>query len=251
MANKTIGQLTELTPSSTTKLAVYDDTTSSTGSATVSDLLDTENLLYADDAMSPGSTAELDFESQDQLNPSSTVNVTKLEGTDGWSQRFVKISQMFKNIRWIFKKIGSTDITSLDSNGTLTGAIDTLNNNLFKNTVQLSTYSTSSSISVPNNTNTNLITITLTPGYYIINGTSLFTTNGTGNREIHLSKTSAGSVVDRYCRGNAVAVSGAGTIVNFTYVENITTTTTYYLVALQNSGSTLTVDGGLRVIKLT
>ena len=249
MANKTIGQLTQLTPNSSTELAIFSNNT--TGKATVSDLLDTENLVYADDAQTPTST-DVDFESEDtSLTPSSTTSVDLLQGSDSWSQRFVKISQMFKNIRWIFKKIGSTDITSLDSNGTLTGAIDTLNNNLFKNTVQLSTYSTSSSISVPNNTNTNLITITLTPGYYIIKGTSLFTTNGTGNREIHLSKTSAGIVVDRYCRGNAVAVSGAGTVVNFTYVEKVTTTTTYYLVALQNSGSTLTVDGGLRVIKLT
>lgn len=128
MANKTIGQLNSMTPSSTTELAIYDG--SSTGKATVSDLLDTENLVYADDAQTPTST-DVDFESQDtSLTPSSTTSVDLLQGTDSWSQRFVKVSQMFKNIRWILKKIGSTDITSLDSNGTLTGAISTLNNNL-------------------------------------------------------------------------------------------------------------------------
>ena len=132
MANKTIGQLNSMTPSSTTELAIYDG--SSTGKATVSSLLDTENLVYADDAMSPGSTAELDFESEDtSLTPSSTTSVDLLQGTDGWSQRFVKVSQMFKNIRWILKKIGSTDITTIDSNGTLTGAISTLNMNLDHN----------------------------------------------------------------------------------------------------------------------
>lgn len=129
MANKTIGQLNSMTPSSTTELAIYDG--SSTGKATVSDLLDTENLVYADDAQTPTST-DVDFESQDtSLTPSSTTSVDLLQGTDGWSQRFVKISQMFKNIRWLFSKLGSTDIASI-GDGTLTGAISTLNSNTIK-----------------------------------------------------------------------------------------------------------------------
>lgn len=77
MANKTIGQLNSMTPSSTTELAIYDG--SATGKASVSALLDTENLVYADDAMSPGSTAELDFASEDtSLTPSSTTSVDLL-----------------------------------------------------------------------------------------------------------------------------------------------------------------------------
>ncbi len=120
MANKTIGQLNSMTPSSTTELAIYDG--SSTGKATVSSLLDTENLVYADDAMSPGSTAELDFASEDtNLTPSSTTSVDLLQGTDGWSQRFVKVSQMFKNIRWILSKLGSTALGTTAT--TITGAI--------------------------------------------------------------------------------------------------------------------------------
>jgi len=40
----------------------------------------------------------------------------------------VKISQMFKNIRYILSKIGNTSISNI-GNGTLTGAVSTLNNN--------------------------------------------------------------------------------------------------------------------------
>ena len=64
-------------------------------------------LLIAEDQDEP--TGEVSFITQDELNPSSSVSVDKLEGTDSWSQRFVKISQMFKNIRYLFKRIDSVE----------------------------------------------------------------------------------------------------------------------------------------------
>jgi len=47
MANKTIGQLTELTPNLNTELAVFNNNT--TGKTTVSALLNSESLVCAGD----------------------------------------------------------------------------------------------------------------------------------------------------------------------------------------------------------
>ena len=83
------------------------------------------NTLYADDEDEP--TGEVEFTSSDELNPSSSVSVDLLSGNDSWGQRFAKVSQMFKNIRYLLGKLGTTDISTI-GNGTVTGAISTLNN---------------------------------------------------------------------------------------------------------------------------
>ena len=129
MANKTIHQLT---PASTitgdTQFAIYDTVSDSTKKATASQILGTEDILYADDPSTPSGT--VDFTTQDtSLNPTSSVSVDLLTGSDSWSQRFVKISQMFKNIRYLLGKLGSTDISSI-GDGSVTGAVNTLNSNL-------------------------------------------------------------------------------------------------------------------------
>ena len=129
MANKTIHELSPATTvGSGYEFAIYDTDNNTTKKATVSDILSTEDLLYADDTATP--TGEVDFSSQDtSLNPSSSVSVDLLRDDDSWSARFVKISQMFKNIRFLLGKLGTTDISSI-GNGTVTGALSTLNNNL-------------------------------------------------------------------------------------------------------------------------
>lgn len=143
MANKTIHQLT---PASTitgdTQFAIYDTVSDSTKKATASQILGTEDILYADDPSTP--SGEVDFTTQDtSLNPTSSVDVDLLTGSDSWSQRFVKISQMFKNIRYLLGKLGSTDISSIgdgsvtDAVSTLNNDVSTLNDNLTKSSSQL------------------------------------------------------------------------------------------------------------------
>lgn len=126
MANKTIHQLTPAsTVTSDFEFAVYDTDSDSTKKATASQILGTEDILYADDPSTP--SGEVDFTTQDtSLNPTSSVSVDLLTGSDSWSQRFVKISQMFKNIRYLLGKLGSTDISSI-GDGSVTGAVSTLN----------------------------------------------------------------------------------------------------------------------------
>lgn len=44
---------------------------------------------------------------------------------------FAKVSQMFKNVRYLYKMLGTTDISKI-GNGTCTGAISSLNSGLKK-----------------------------------------------------------------------------------------------------------------------
>ena len=128
MANKTIHELNQATTvTGSHEFAVYDTSNNSTQRASLAQIFDDNEILWADDEDEPISTDPVDFDSADELNPTDTENVTLLTGTDSWSQRFQKISQMFKNIRFILGKLGTTDISSI-GNGTVTGALSELNN---------------------------------------------------------------------------------------------------------------------------
>lgn len=130
MANKTIHELNQATTvTGSHEFAVYDTSNNSTQRASLAQIFDNNEILWADDEDEPIQTDPVDFDSADELNPTDTENVTLLTGTDSWSQRFQKISQMFKNIRFILGKLGTTDISSI-GNGTVTGALSELNSNL-------------------------------------------------------------------------------------------------------------------------
>lgn len=145
MANKTIHELNQAaTVTSSHEFAVYDTSNNSTQRASLAQIFDNNEILWADDEDEPISTDPVDFDSADELNPTDTENVTLLTGTDSWSQRFQKISQMFKNIRFILGKLGTTDISSI-GNGTVTGALSELNS---KYVIQ---YVQSSSITLASN----------------------------------------------------------------------------------------------------
>ena len=64
--------------------------------------------------------------SEDAMNPTAYTHVLLLGGNETLGSIFTKISNMFKNIRWIYNYIGSTDISSI-GNGTISGAISTIN----------------------------------------------------------------------------------------------------------------------------
>ena len=64
----------------------------------------------------------------DSYVTTSTGWTTVSQLTSSWSLNslFAKVSQMFKNVRWLYKMLGTTSISSV-GNGTVTGAISTLN----------------------------------------------------------------------------------------------------------------------------
>lgn len=80
-----------------------------------------------------GDTAEntATFTSSDVANGSASAwtTVSKLSSGEKHSSIFAKVSQMFKNVRYLYKMLGTTDISNI-GNGTCTGAISSLNSGL-------------------------------------------------------------------------------------------------------------------------
>ena len=80
-----------------------------------------------------GDTAEntTAFTSSDVADGSASAwtNVSKLSSGEKHSSIFAKMSQMFKNVRYLYKMLGTTDISKI-GNGTCTGAISSLNDGL-------------------------------------------------------------------------------------------------------------------------
>lgn len=80
-----------------------------------------------------GDTAEntATFTSSDVADGSASAwtTVSKLSSGEKHSSIFAKVSQMFKNVRYLYKMLGTKDISKI-GNGTCTGAISSLNSGL-------------------------------------------------------------------------------------------------------------------------
>lgn len=80
-----------------------------------------------------GDTAEntATFTSSDvaDVSASAWTSVSKLSSGEKHSSILKKVSQMFKNVRYLYKMLGTTDISKI-GNGTCTGAISSLNDGL-------------------------------------------------------------------------------------------------------------------------
>lgn len=76
------------------------------------------------------------FTSSDVADGSATswTTVTKLSSGEALKSLFAKVSQMFKNIRYLYKMLGTTDISSIGG-GTVTGALSTLNSKITPTTL--------------------------------------------------------------------------------------------------------------------
>lgn len=79
------------------------------------------------------------FTSSDVADGSATswTTVTKVSSGEKHSSLFAKMSQMFKNVRYLYKLLGTTDVSSFfgGSGQDITGALATLNTNIGSHTV--------------------------------------------------------------------------------------------------------------------
>ena len=66
------------------------------------------------------------FTSADNTNPTAWTDVSVMTSGEKHSSFFNKISTMFRNVRYLYKMLGTTDISQTGS-GTVTGAINALN----------------------------------------------------------------------------------------------------------------------------
>lgn len=66
------------------------------------------------------------FTSGDAASPTAWTSVSVITTGSTLATLFNRISTMVKNVRWLYSKLGTTDISSI-GNGTVTGALSTLN----------------------------------------------------------------------------------------------------------------------------
>ena len=69
------------------------------------------------------------YDSMDSADANSWTDVDVIASGEKHHSLFKKISTMFKNIRYIFKKLGTTDISAI-GDGTVTGGLSKINNDL-------------------------------------------------------------------------------------------------------------------------
>ena len=69
------------------------------------------------------------YESMDNADVTSWTDVDVIESGEKHHSLFKKISTMFKNIRYLFKTLGTTDISAI-GDGTVTGGLSKINNDL-------------------------------------------------------------------------------------------------------------------------
>ena len=92
-----------------------------------------DNMDTIDAAVHDTKDSVVAFTSSDVADggASSWTNVTKVASGEKHSSLFAKMSQMFKNIRYLYKLLGTTDISSI-GDGTVTGVLSSLNDSLPK-----------------------------------------------------------------------------------------------------------------------
>ena len=160
-----------------------------------------------------------------------------------------------KYIRWLDNSGASVPVLRLDNTNTLlmnsTARDFKINGktlNLNGTTVQINgkelheykSSSSSADISLTSGTAKSVDSVQVTAGRWLIMGKVRFSENATGYRRISITSTQNSTDANAQVR----AVSGATTDVYFANVFAPTGTTTYYLSAVQNSGSAVTVASG-------
>ena len=101
--------------------------------ADIADINDNMDTIDAQLAAPTGDSADstTTFTTSDTADgsASSWTNVPALTSGETHKSLFAKMSQMFKNIRFLYKLLGTTDISSI-GNGTVTGGLSSLNDSL-------------------------------------------------------------------------------------------------------------------------
>ena len=115
----------------------------------------------------------------------------------------------------------------------------------------VSTHNISSNVNVANAVDTTIgDTGVQSAGIYLVIVHVSFASNTSGRRRAWISSSNTGQEIDRYSQVVISPASGAATQMTFTVQQTITANTTWYLRVYQNSGGTLAVGGGIRVVKI-
>ena len=108
-----------------------------------------------------------------------------------------------------------------------------------------------SSTTVTTGTGTQVNKITLSAGTWVVFLDVRFGSNANGYRQGTFSTTSGTTNVNMFISNIVPAVNGTNTHVYWTSIVSPSASTTYYLNAYQNSGSSLATYGHIRAIKIS
>lgn len=90
----------------------------------------------------------------------------------------------------------------------------------------------------------------LSAGTYLIIPNAQFAANSSGRRVLFLATSNSGSNISRNSKIQCAPAPGSTTELIFPYLTSITSSTTYYIRAYQNSGGNLNINGGVVWVKL-
>ena len=97
------------------------------------------------------------YSSGDSASPSEWSTVDSITSTDTNSSIFNKITTMVKNVRWLYNKLGTADISGI-GDGTVTGGLNSVYGEL-DNKAEISHSHIVSDLPVTNDTNANMTTL--------------------------------------------------------------------------------------------
>lgn len=118
-------------------------------------------------------------------------------------------------------------------------------------TPQIKTAKSGNSISVPNNTFKTLVDFNLGIGTWLVIGSAEFANNATGYRSLWFSDREDGLWITTSALTQTGSYSGGSLFIQVSYILNVSSPKTYYLVGRQASGGNLNVSGGVEVIRLS
>lgn len=128
--------------------------------------------------------------------------------------------------------------------------IDTLLGNLFNTTIVKSASNTAVASGTAWSSGTTLVNSgSLSAGTYVVRGYVLFPSNATGRRYVSIATSNTGNPYNGMYDIRPAA-NGSSTAASVFGIFTINSNTTLYLRALQNSGSELSCDGRMEILKI-
>lgn len=168
--------------------------------------------------------------------------VAKLTTSEKLSSVLNKVSVMFKNIRYLYKMLGTTDISAIGG-GTVTGAISKLNTDLVMNITNETYSSTHYTHQTPV-----LIYFTVPyDGYYLVTALVTYEKNANGYREIFLKNTVTDNITGR---NMMPAITDSYTTLQVVSGTPFAPGQYGTLQLYQNSGANLSVTGWINMVKI-
>ena len=182
------------------------------------------------------------FTSNDSLTGDSTAPALFTSG-ETHASIFSKVSTIFKNVRWLLSKMGTTDISTL-GDGTVTGALSTLNSNIVGVKKHYFTPVFGSAANVAKNvwTKSNKDITVSESGIYIVNFPFVRDQGGTDTAYLTQIKIDTSDSLSSNNEPDSSCVATNWSITSMTYLCELQTGKTYHIWLRHTASQTHAID---------